>query len=219
MAAHRSKKTPVELFPDISKEDKAEPDKKNSGEVYMLMNALQQIDRISYARMLVGMDITKTQSIEIKVEDPKGRVFIQEIAYEWTPTYCPSCLIIDVISEGQRSISISEIGGNAMTNEVIHQKPNVEKGTTPIAKTDQVHLSQQRYLEIWQDCRDKSVANRVQKQVSSKTHITSANDFNILHNHDTRYVTGTGEKLEIQQSWLGKKPPYLTLNKVSYVEC
>ncbi|KAH0717608.1 hypothetical protein KY285_013639 [Solanum tuberosum] len=46
-----------------------------------------QVDRISYAIVLIEMEITKTLPIELKVEDPNGRLFTQEISYEWVPTY------------------------------------------------------------------------------------------------------------------------------------
>ncbi|XP_019260681.1 PREDICTED: uncharacterized protein LOC109238650 [Nicotiana attenuata] len=45
-----------------------------------------QVDRISYARVLVEMDVTKELPGSIKVTDPNGREFIQEIAYDWSGT-------------------------------------------------------------------------------------------------------------------------------------
>ncbi|KAH0769696.1 hypothetical protein KY290_013677 [Solanum tuberosum] len=31
---------------------------------------------------------------DIKVEDPNGREFTQNVVYEWVPVYCPKCMII-----------------------------------------------------------------------------------------------------------------------------
>ncbi|KAM3233563.1 hypothetical protein P3L10_018922 [Capsicum annuum] len=53
-------------------------------------NCTTTVDRISYARVLVEMDITKDFPKEIKVEDPTGRIFGQPIEYEWVPLYYPS---------------------------------------------------------------------------------------------------------------------------------
>lgn len=55
---------------------------------------ITQIDRISYARVLIEMDISQNLPSAIKVEDPNGREFTQKVIYEWVPAYCPSCLII-----------------------------------------------------------------------------------------------------------------------------
>ncbi|KAK4713244.1 hypothetical protein R3W88_019151 [Solanum pinnatisectum] len=52
------------------------------------------IDRISFARILVEMDITQVLHVHVKVQDPNGRVFEQSIEYEWKPSYCTKCLII-----------------------------------------------------------------------------------------------------------------------------
>lgn len=42
--------------------------------------------RISYARVLIEMDITDELPINITVQDdPAGRVFDQEIDYDWVP--------------------------------------------------------------------------------------------------------------------------------------
>ncbi|XP_019265727.1 PREDICTED: uncharacterized protein LOC109243273 [Nicotiana attenuata] len=51
-----------------------------------------QIDRISYARVLVEMDVTKELPTSIKVTDPNGREFMQEIAYDWVPEFCTKCI-------------------------------------------------------------------------------------------------------------------------------
>ncbi|KAH0709082.1 hypothetical protein KY284_010509 [Solanum tuberosum] len=53
-----------------------------------------QIDRVSYARVLVKMDISQKMPTEVKVEDLNGREFTQKVVYEWVPAYCSKCLII-----------------------------------------------------------------------------------------------------------------------------
>nr|XP_009798866.1 PREDICTED: uncharacterized protein LOC104245019 [Nicotiana sylvestris] len=50
--------------------------------------------RISYARMLIEMDITRPLPRSVKVQDPKGRLIQQEVVYDWEPTYCSKCLKI-----------------------------------------------------------------------------------------------------------------------------
>ncbi|KAK4724060.1 hypothetical protein R3W88_026839 [Solanum pinnatisectum] len=51
-----------------------------------------KVDRISFARVLVEMDVARELPKKLKVEDPNGRVFEQEVKYEWIPEYCPKCM-------------------------------------------------------------------------------------------------------------------------------
>lgn len=51
-----------------------------------------QVDMISYARVLVEMDVTKELPKSVKVTDPSGREFMQEIDYDWVPEFCTKCM-------------------------------------------------------------------------------------------------------------------------------
>lgn len=53
-----------------------------------------KIERISFARVLIEMDVTKPLPRIIKVHDLDGKVFEQEIWYDWQPQYCNKCLQI-----------------------------------------------------------------------------------------------------------------------------
>ncbi|XP_019242636.1 PREDICTED: uncharacterized protein LOC109222774 [Nicotiana attenuata] len=50
--------------------------------------------RISYARLLVEMDVTKPLPRQVKLQDPKGKEMMQEVEYDWEPKYCSKCLKI-----------------------------------------------------------------------------------------------------------------------------
>lgn len=52
------------------------------------------IARISYARVLIEMDVTQPLPKSIKAKYPKGNVFEQVIEYDWEPEYCATCLRI-----------------------------------------------------------------------------------------------------------------------------
>ncbi|KAK4380426.1 hypothetical protein RND71_002288 [Anisodus tanguticus] len=47
--------------------------------------------RVTYARVLEKMDVTRPPHEVVKVMDPGGHVFDQFVSYEWWPQYCPSC--------------------------------------------------------------------------------------------------------------------------------
>ncbi|XP_070003333.1 uncharacterized protein [Nicotiana sylvestris] len=51
-----------------------------------------KVERISYARILVELDITKSLPKQIMVDDPNGREFEQEVWYDWMPMYSNKCL-------------------------------------------------------------------------------------------------------------------------------
>ncbi|XP_056695221.1 uncharacterized protein [Spinacia oleracea] len=48
-------------------------------------------DRVSFARVLVEMDITTTLPDHVWVEDAYGTMFKQEVKYDWKPAYCKKC--------------------------------------------------------------------------------------------------------------------------------
>ncbi|XP_058782465.1 uncharacterized protein LOC131656921 [Vicia villosa] len=50
--------------------------------------------RISYARVLVEVDITKPMKESVTIKDHSGREWAQHIDYEWRPKYCQICLKI-----------------------------------------------------------------------------------------------------------------------------
>ncbi|XP_058776305.1 uncharacterized protein LOC131650615 [Vicia villosa] len=47
--------------------------------------------RVSYARILVEMDITKDLPTELTIRDKDGTKFLQPVEYEWKPMYCKRC--------------------------------------------------------------------------------------------------------------------------------
>ncbi|XP_070035891.1 uncharacterized protein LOC142168005 [Nicotiana tabacum] len=53
-----------------------------------------KMERISYARILVEMDVTVSLPVAVKVQDPNGRKFSQRVDYMWKPEYCETCFMI-----------------------------------------------------------------------------------------------------------------------------
>ncbi|KAH0764709.1 hypothetical protein KY285_000580 [Solanum tuberosum] len=50
--------------------------------------------RISFARMLIEVNVTIDLPEEITVMDPSGRVFLQEVVYDWRPDFCQTCQVV-----------------------------------------------------------------------------------------------------------------------------
>ncbi|XP_070014503.1 uncharacterized protein [Nicotiana sylvestris] len=58
--------------------------------------------RISYARVLIEMDISKELPKSIKIQDPTGKDFEQLVEYDWVPKYCKKCLMVGHDCEGEQ---------------------------------------------------------------------------------------------------------------------
>lgn len=50
--------------------------------------------RISYARVLIEMDISKELPKCIKIQYPSGKEFEQMVEYDWVLQYCKKCLMV-----------------------------------------------------------------------------------------------------------------------------
>lgn len=50
-------------------------------------------DKVSFARMLIGKDITIVLPDHVWIEDAYGTLFKQEVRYDWKPAYCKVCNI------------------------------------------------------------------------------------------------------------------------------
>ncbi|XP_060170990.1 uncharacterized protein LOC132601964 [Lycium barbarum] len=50
--------------------------------------------RVSFARVLIEVNITRQLPDTIVVRDPSGKTFTQKVIYEWKPLYCEKCQII-----------------------------------------------------------------------------------------------------------------------------
>ncbi|PHU09900.1 hypothetical protein BC332_21760 [Capsicum chinense] len=60
-----------------------------------------RMERISYVRVLLEIDITVSLPTKLKVMDPNGYIFDQNINYEWWPKYCPTCCQIGHVCKVQ----------------------------------------------------------------------------------------------------------------------
>lgn len=47
--------------------------------------------RVSYAKVLIEVDITREMKDYIVIKDPKGNKIMQQVEYEWKPPLCTTC--------------------------------------------------------------------------------------------------------------------------------
>ena len=61
--------------------------------------------RISYARMLVEVNVTKSIPQKITVVDPYGKTFLQDVVLEWKPQYCDKCQKIGHVCQVENGLN------------------------------------------------------------------------------------------------------------------
>lgn len=56
-------------------------------------------ERISYARMLVEMDVSQDLRDDMLIEEEEGKYRVQILGYEWKPVFCEKCCQIGIHEE------------------------------------------------------------------------------------------------------------------------
>ncbi|XP_070029543.1 uncharacterized protein [Nicotiana sylvestris] len=66
-------------------------------------------ERISYAMILIEMDVTRSLPEKIKLCDPKGKVLEQIVHYDYKPTYCQKCCQLGHTCKDQMKLRHDEV--------------------------------------------------------------------------------------------------------------
>nr|XP_009591529.1 uncharacterized protein LOC104088537 [Nicotiana tomentosiformis] len=141
-----------------------------------------QVDRISYARVLVEMDVTKELPRSIKVTDPNGREFIQEIAYDWVPEFYTKCMQV-----GHKCRVDEQLGPKLKAkNEIVVKEqskliePNIEgnASTSTLVASAGIGALKGNKEQVWQTVIRKSVARSRERQPVNAVNVL--NGFNLL---------------------------------------
>ncbi|XP_058758888.1 uncharacterized protein LOC131632129 [Vicia villosa] len=92
--------------------------------------------RISYARVLVEIDITQELVHEITITDEKGEKLKQKIEYEWRPPYCMKCQKIGHKCEEKKQKPMTQkwLPKEKKDKEAMSEKP-LQQVTVPIQVT------------------------------------------------------------------------------------
>ncbi|XP_059281206.1 uncharacterized protein LOC132034885 [Lycium ferocissimum] len=83
--------------------------------------------RVSYARVLVDMDVTQELPREVQIVDSKGNSFRQAVVYEWCPKYCPKCLKYGHICADEVKRGTPAPQNNPKQRGKAHQKQHVQR--------------------------------------------------------------------------------------------
>ncbi|XP_070025494.1 uncharacterized protein [Nicotiana sylvestris] len=132
--------------------------------------------RISYARMLIEMDITKPLPRYVKLQDHKGRLIQQEVTYDWEPKYCTKCLKIGhdcaeiKTVQLQRVVQQRKIIKNKQEAVVINQQ----------SEPDPINNDAQRKEEGWITVLGKLAARAAKAKQAEDQEILGSNGFQSL---------------------------------------
>ncbi|XP_019229452.1 PREDICTED: uncharacterized protein LOC109210484 [Nicotiana attenuata] len=96
-------------------------------------------ERISYARMLVEMDVSQELPDDMLIEEEKGQYRVQTLEYEWKPVFCEKCCQISTLEENcEKAVKkkASEWRAKTITEQVIEKKGqrNVQEENQPSKK-------------------------------------------------------------------------------------
>lgn len=111
--------------------------------------------RISYARMLIEVNVTKPLVREILLKDPSGRELIQVVNYEWAPAYCNKYMCI-----GHDCIKLEE----RQKQEVQKQENNRGRQRT---QKQQAAQTGKKTVTQWQPKDKVEVQNQVEQQLQA----------------------------------------------------
>jgi len=100
-------------------------------------------ERITYARILIEMDITKPLPQKIKLHDPKGKVLEQIMHYDWKPQYCQTCCQLGHSCRDQKKQKLQGELQKGVTMKLKQEWRAVRKLDPAIDKID----TQGRFLE------------------------------------------------------------------------
>ncbi|XP_019264538.1 PREDICTED: uncharacterized protein LOC109242158 [Nicotiana attenuata] len=101
--------------------------------------------RISYARVLIEMDISKELPKCIKIQDPSGKEFKQMVEYDWVPQYCKKCLMVG--HDCERDQGRTGTTKRSVQNEQ-HQTKQQGRSTNVIGNIQQTRKPTTQWVEI-----------------------------------------------------------------------
>ncbi|KAI5683184.1 hypothetical protein M9H77_04412 [Catharanthus roseus] len=146
------------------------------------------MERISYARVLVEVDVAKELTMEISIKLPNGKMRSQHVVYENLPKYCPSCQVIGHSLEMCRKKEKPQSSGKA----------TVPDPTSGLGRGDKELYRVQQCL----DCRNE--ASDRGDQMLSTLALNSAFELNLAQTFEQ--VSQDSNRLTVDQSQGGKSP-------------
>ncbi|XP_021730685.1 uncharacterized protein LOC110697610 [Chenopodium quinoa] len=126
--------------------------------------------RVSFARMLIEIDITKPLAKSVWVESPKGEMVELTIEYEWTPPYCEKCLKVGHVCPESRPKQVSHIAHKPQLQRTWVQKvQGGKRGVVPANKVTSLHTA--NTFDVLNSDGNKAVMQETNKPSGGGPHV------------------------------------------------
>ncbi|XP_019228707.1 PREDICTED: uncharacterized protein LOC109209818 [Nicotiana attenuata] len=170
------------------------------------------IDRISYARILVEIDVTKELPKSVKVKDPKGRIMVQELWYDWKPSYCAKCMRIGHnFQQQQQNKGIPDMRNGQQ------QQRTLQEGKAIVNKQEVGSDKTEASEEQWQQVKSKSAA-KGQKALLPEQQLQTVNGFNSLRETSQDHTRKRNEECSTRFNKVFKLKELKEFVKINKVE-
>ncbi|XP_058762881.1 uncharacterized protein LOC131636267 [Vicia villosa] len=116
--------------------------------------------RVSYARILVEIDVTSKQKDSIIIRDSIGRKIEHPIEYEWKPKYCEKCMKVGHNCDKEKLKVVKQWQQK--------KDPKQDTGKAVLKKKKEVTLVNKDHLEVEAKQGDVPESSTQWKEVSSK---------------------------------------------------
>ncbi|XP_058775952.1 uncharacterized protein LOC131650248 [Vicia villosa] len=134
--------------------------------------------RVSYARVLIEVDVTKELKQHITIRDPTGEKVSQQVEYEWEPPYCNQCNKVGHRCNPKKEITKKVYVQKEPTIAAEKEVPTVVENPVPDPDIQQVEKGKAIAVEeTWTIARP---AGKNRGTRSSPTRIDCTNRFDIL---------------------------------------
>ncbi|XP_058738371.1 uncharacterized protein LOC131610432 [Vicia villosa] len=106
--------------------------------------------RVTYARILVLVDVTQKLCEEVVIKDQKGERRKQKVKYEWRPKFCERCQKVGHVCNNGLKLSINNWQPNLQTEELKEDTVEDPSQETPAVQVEQLHtsLEDEKWTEV-----------------------------------------------------------------------
>lgn len=95
--------------------------------------------RVSFAGVLIDMDMTKYLPLEIKLVDKSGKTFTQDVIYEWRPVFCKTCMMYEHTCKGENVKENQQHAKKRQETKAAHKGERKEPIKQWVSKLSQKH--------------------------------------------------------------------------------
>ncbi|XP_058776814.1 uncharacterized protein LOC131651163 [Vicia villosa] len=148
--------------------------------------------RITYARLLIEVDITAELKEAIYIRDPQGNRMRQQVEYEWKPAFCRKCKRVghdcEKLSNKKAPVTQKWVQKHPADGEIVNSKPKTtDEGSVQNKAEDdwKIVASNSRNATI------KGKAVRIETVGNTEELIGCSNGFDILGMEDGKMVDAT----------------------------